>query len=226
MKTKVQTISENDRLFLTYYTDPLCCWSWGMHAAISKLKEEYETASWRYVVGGLIPDWQNFCDPVNSVTRPLQMGPVWMHASQVSGVSIDHNLWFRDPPISSYPACIAFKAVQLQSQEHAITYLRLLWETCMMHGKNISKQKELIDVAARLNLLYPHFDIKTFQKDLTNGKGLEAFKSDVHEIKINNIARFPTLTIRIGQQCLLLTGYSPYERLVKAIDQLSASAYQ
>ena len=72
VKTKVQTISENDRLFLTYYTDPLCCWSWGMHAAISKLKEEYETASWRYVVGGLIPDWQNFCDPVNSVTRPLQ----------------------------------------------------------------------------------------------------------------------------------------------------------
>jgi len=197
-----------------------------MHSAISKLKEEYQTASWRYIMGGLIPDWQSFSDPVNSVTRPSQMGPVWMHASRVSGVPIDHNLWFRDPPVSSYPACIAFKAVQLQSPECAIKYLSLLWETCIAQGVNIAKQSELIDIASQLNVLYQDFDIKTFQADLTNGKGLEAFRNDIREARLNNINRFPTLIFGLGRASLLVTGYCPYERLVKAIEQYRANIHK
>jgi len=185
-----------------------------------------KNASWRYVMGGLLPDWQSFSDTVNSVTRPLQMGPVWMHASRLSGVPIDHNLWFRDPPVSSYPACIAFKAVQQQSAEYAVKYLGLLWESCMLHGNNISRQRELVNVAGQLNGLYPDFNIKTFQTDLTNGKALQGFKIDVAEARLNNISRFPTIIFAFDHQCLLVTGYSPYERLVNAISQLSAKHYQ
>src|SRR3954463_11980558 len=222
----MQAILKDDHFYITYYTDPLCCWSWAMHSAISKLKEEYQTASWRYIMGGLIPDWQSFSDPVNFVTRPLQMGPVWMYASRVSGVPIDHNLWFRDPPVSSYPACIAFKSVQLQSHEYAIKYLSLLWETCIAQGINIAKQIELINIASQLNALYPDFDLQTFKADLTNGKGLEAFRDDIREARLNNINRFPTLIFGLGRDSLLVSGYRPYERLVKAIEQHQANVHK
>jgi putative protein-disulfide isomerase len=221
-----KTIPEHDRISITYYTDPLCCWSHAMQPAMNKLKEEYDTASWRYVMGGLIPDWQSFSDPVNSVTRPLQMGPVWMHASRVSNVFIDHNLWFRDPPVSSYPACIAFKSVQLQSNDYAVEYLNLLWEYCMVQGINTSKQEELIKIAAELNDVHADFDIKTFQADLTNGNGLAAFKNDIREVKMNNINRFPTLIFRLGRRSLLVTGYRPYESLEKVMEQLFAGSLQ
>ena len=195
-----------------------------MLPVINKLKEEYLAVSWRYVMGGLIPDWQSFSDPVNSVTRPLQMGPVWMHASRVSGIPIDHNLWFRDAPASSYPACIAFKSVQLQSHHYAIEYLSLLWRYCMVRGVNISKHEELVDIACELNTQYADFDIKAFQADLTNGNGLKAFRNDVNETRVNNINRFPTLIFRREQQSLIVTGHRSYEGLVKVMEQLFAKS--
>jgi len=217
-------ISRHDRIFITFYKDPLCCWSWAMLRAITKLKEEYNDASWRYVMGGLIPDWQSFSDPINSVTRPLQMGPVWMHASRVSGIPIDHNLWFRDAPSSSYPACIAFKSVQLQSHLYAIEYLSLLWQSCMVRGVNISKHNELINIACELSAQHADFDIKVFQADLTNGNGLQEFRNDVNETRVNNINRFPTLIFRREQQSLIVTGHRSYEGLVKVMEQLFAKS--
>src|SRR5215203_2358567 len=96
------------RLQITYYTDPLCCWSWGMEPAIRRLRYEYaEVIGWRFCMGGLLPDWKRFSDPVNHVSRPAQMGPVWMHAMQITGMEMKTTMWHTSPPSSSYPACTA-----------------------------------------------------------------------------------------------------------------------
>src|SRR3546814_7121680 len=66
--------------------------------------------SWRYRMGGMIPDWTRFSDPINSVHRPAQMAPVWFHVGRISGMPIDGAIWLDDPPGSSYPASIAVQA--------------------------------------------------------------------------------------------------------------------
>jgi predicted DsbA family dithiol-disulfide isomerase len=215
--------NEADGIAVTYYTDPLCCWSWAMEPHLRRLQYEFgANITWRYCMGGLLPSWKNFNDPVNAVSRPLQMGPVWMHAARLSGMSIDHNLWMRDPPTSSYPACIAFKSVQIQSTQYAELYLRLLREACMLHGKNISRQEELVTLAKRLNQYYPDFNLSVFKEDLLNGKGREAFRVDLNEVNCSNIVRFPSMIFRKRDQpSILFTGYRSYKALLEIIERMA-----
>src|SRR5690606_12765756 len=105
-----------DRVEIEFYTDPLCCWSWAFEPHWRRLRYEYQgKIVWRYRLGGMLPDWKSYNDPINTVSRPIQMGPVWTDASHLSGMPIDSLLWFYNPPESSYPACIAVKCAQLQS---------------------------------------------------------------------------------------------------------------
>src|SRR4051794_14473222 len=94
-------------LDITYYTNPLCCWSWGFEPQWRKLLYTFkDVITYRYRMCGLLPGWKNYHDSVNAVSRPMQMGPVWMHAAQLSGMPVQPNIWITDPPSSSYPACL------------------------------------------------------------------------------------------------------------------------
>src|SRR3954471_8227222 len=87
---KQQAIEEADQLEIIYYTDPLCCWSWAIEPQLRKLQFEFTgKLKWRICMGGLLPGWKNYHDEINSVTRPIQMGPVWMHAQQISGMPMN-----------------------------------------------------------------------------------------------------------------------------------------
>jgi hypothetical protein len=70
----------------------------------------------------MIADWESSSDPLNSVSRPLQMGPIWREARHLSGAPLDDRIWALDPPASSYPACLAVKAAELQSAAAADLY--------------------------------------------------------------------------------------------------------
>lgn len=211
---------------ITYYTDPLCCWSWAFEPQWRRLQYEFGgQLNFRYRMGGLLPGWNNFHDPVNSVSRPIQMGPVWMHASQLSGMPIEHNLWMKDPPASSYPACIAFKCVELQSPQMADKFLRLLREAVMMNGRNIAKSEVLQHLAETLRIQFPDFDISRFRSDLTNENGREAFRLDLTQVRYHAINRFPTLIMRQAKLgSVIVTGYRPYPVLTDALQKISAGA--
>src|SRR5215203_5516 len=138
---------------ITIFTDPLCCWSWAFEAQLQQLKSILSgQAIWNYRMVGLLPSWSNFHDPVNAVSRPAQMGPVWMHAGQMAGQPICHQVWITDPPASSYPACIAVKCAQLQFELAGESMLNLLRQACMTHGKNIAKQNILFEAANKLSV--------------------------------------------------------------------------
>ena len=54
------TEQQADRIFVTYYTDPLCCWSWGMEPQLRKFRYQYRhLISFRYCMAGLIPEWED-----------------------------------------------------------------------------------------------------------------------------------------------------------------------
>jgi putative protein-disulfide isomerase len=213
-----------DRVEIIFYTDPLCCWSWGFEPQWRRLQFEYgEQIVCRYVMTGLLPSWKNYSDPIYSVSRPQQMGPVWMEASEASGMPINSRIWVEDPPASSYPACIAVKSLGLQSQWAAIKYLRMLREAVMLEQKNIAKQEILTQVAEKLLNKYPNlFDLTRFANDLTNDNGIEAFRPDWQEAQNRNITRTPTLIMRSSNRpAIMLTGYRPYAILLEAIKQVA-----
>ena len=212
-----------DRIEITYYTDPLCCWSWGFEPQWRRLQYEFQgMISWRYCMTGLLPGWNNFNDPMHSVSRPIQMGPVWMHASQLSGMPMHSRIWMEDPPASSYPACIAYKCAELQSKEAGEKCLRLLREAVMIHGKNIAKAAVFSEIAGTLSANVTNgFDDERFASDLRSDTGIDAFRKDVNEVNTRNIVRTPTLILRHpSNQAIMITGYRPYDVLLDAMKNL------
>lgn len=169
-------------------------------------------------MGGLLPNWESFNDPMNAINRPVQMGPLWFEAKYISGMPIQDQIWITDPPSSSYPACIAVKCAALQSAEAEEAYLRKLREAVMLHTKNIAQQQVLIDIAATLAKdIYGILDIEQFKNDLQNGNGYEAFRKDLLQVRYHKISRFPTLTISANNKAVMIVGYRPYSVLLDAI---------
>jgi len=166
-----------------------------------------------YKMAGLLPSWKHFSDSVNAITKPIQMGPEWMHARAVSGVPMDDRLWIIDPPASSYPACIAVKAANMQSPEAGRKYLHLAQKAVMTGCRNIARQQVLLDIAAELNQL---LDLERFRSDLLGDKAREDFRKDLQEAKFLHITRLPTIVFKGLRETSLISGYQTFENLTQA----------
>lgn len=226
MQQAKQKLSENPnnnlqegRIKATFYTDPLCCWSWAIDSHWKKLLQNYgDRISYEYVMGGMIPSWDRYSDPLNSVSKPIQMGPVWMHASAVTQVKMHHTIWAFDPPSSSYPPSLAVKTVGLQSQKASEQYLYIIRKALMNDGLNISQENILLTLAEQVTA--DNFNIDTFKDDWKANRGLEPFREDLKKTKYHDIGRFPTVTFHnsIGKGTMII-GFRPYEILEQAFLQ-------
>jgi putative protein-disulfide isomerase len=211
----------HDKINITCFTDPLCCWSWAMEPQIRKFRFQFRHhINWQYRLGGLIPSWENYVDNINSVSRPAQMGPLWLHAEQVSGMPMAHMMWAKDPPSSSFPACIAVRCVMVQTADVGERYLRMIREACMINGLNISNPDLLMRLAMTLNTIDPAFNYELFEHDFNNVSGQKLFRQDWHAVKVYDIQRFPTLLMTHNDQTIRLSGYKPFSSLVMALTYL------
>ncbi len=211
--------AQQDEIEITVFTDPLCCWSWAFEAQLENLRDNYAgRISLTYIMGGLIPSWDNFHDSVNSISRPAQMGPLWMQAGQIAGKAIAHHIWIKDPPASSYPACIAVKCAQLQSAKIGEVMLYKLREACMGSGRNIAKDTVLMEIAEELAKTHEEFNLPEFILHFKGDDGIAAFKEDLQTVSFHRINRFPTIIIRMPERrSLLLDGYRNFEEIHQAI---------
>lgn len=175
-------------------------------------------------MGGLIPSWNNYYDEFNSISRPIQMGPLWLHAQDITGIKMASGIWATDPPLSSYPACIAVKSVSLQSEELGFSYLELLREALMLRGENIGQHSVLMETAERLYIKCPDFDINKYNEDLLNNNALECFRKDLQEVQLRCIGRFPTIIVKnkLGQGYMII-GYRTFENLRDTIKKNNLS---
>jgi predicted DsbA family dithiol-disulfide isomerase len=178
--------------------------------------------NYRYIMCGMIPDWNSYKDDMNSITKPLQMGPLWMHASEVTHTPMKYSIWHEDPPASSYPTCIAVKTAGLQSAHAEELYLNSARRLLMLEGKNISKVSVLLEVARELDVA--DFSFEQFKNDWDSGNGKNAFRSDLQKAKLNNIGRFPTLTFQDETgRGVMMVGYRPYEVLEEGFRKFCSS---
>lgn len=208
------------RVEISCYVDPLCCWSWALEKPLSALRVQYRgIVEVRYLMYAMITDWSHFNDPLNCVNGPAQMGPVWMHASAVTGVQMKDEIWYTDPPSSSVPAALAVKCAALQSKEAGELYLRVVRDALMTRGLNIDNVSVLTRLARELGDSNADvFDGKAFEQQLKGPRPLEALKKDMDEAVVNRVGRFPTLIMKSGEHPpVMVIGYRPYEILEEAL---------
>lgn len=207
---------------IVYYTDPLCCWSWAMEPQWRRLLRECDgQVRRRYRMGGMIANWGSFADPVNSIHRPGHVGAYWYFVRQTTDVVLDERLWVEDPPESSYPACLAFKAAERQGHAVADRFLRQLRQAAMTERRNIARREVLLALARESSEPgdgKPTLDLPQFVADLDAPATLEAFREDLRETRYRGIGRFPTFTMHgPGGRGVMLVGYRPYDTLHEAL---------
>lgn len=207
------------------YTDPLCVWSWASEPQWRRLRYEFgDQISWTVRMGGMIPDWADFSDPLNDVGSPLQMGPHWYHVRQQTGMPLDERIWVDDPPASSYPASMAVKAAGLQGPAAGEGYLRRVREALLLERRNVDRREVLLEVGGEL-AEDPRFagtwDAGRFAQDLGGPAAIAGFREDVQDARYREIGRFPTLIVRPRSgRAILLMGSHPYEVLRRAVAHL------
>jgi putative protein-disulfide isomerase len=210
-----------DTIDIVYYTDPLCCWSWAMEPHWSRLQSEFGgDMRITYRMIGLIPSWNMFTDTAHSLSRPSHMGPEWMQASRISGLPVADRIWITDPPSSSFPACIAVKSAEAQSQALGAAYLQAAREAVMTNGRNISQTDVLMAIAADLASSHPDFDTKRFKKSLLGPAGKDLFRQDFREAQYLGIRRSPTVLLKAGGKTIMLRGYQPWDVLHNTFTKL------
>ena len=129
---------------------------------------------------------------------------------------IDERIWREDPPLSTYPACIAFKAAEFQGVRLGLRYLRRLREAVFLERKNTSRDDVLFRLADQVGLR-----LDRFRKDFSEGKAESAFRQDLEDAREQYILGFPTLLFRgnLGREAKLY-GFREYESYRQAIDDV------
>jgi putative protein-disulfide isomerase len=206
------------------YTDPLCSWSWAFEAPARRLRHELGgQLAWHTVLGGLLPDWESYKDPLNDVGRPTQMGPSWREVHHLSGMPLDETIWLLDPPASSYPASVAVKAAGRQGAAAGEAYLRRVREAVMLERRNVARREVLLALADELAARGPEsFDAVRFRADLDGEAALDAFRENLKDVRFRGIGRFPTLLFRLPDgRGRMQVGYRPYPALRAALAELA-----
>jgi predicted DsbA family dithiol-disulfide isomerase len=199
-----------------------------MEPHIMKIRKQLgESVTWRNVMAGLLPRWDFFHDSVNVISRPLQVGPLWMHIENLTGRNVAHKIWKVDPPWSSYPSCIAVKCASLQSTDAEETYLHEVRDACLVKGLNISRTNVLFNIAEQMSKNNSDFNFEIFVEDYRSGRGKDSFQKEINEVRLRGIARLPSLLVRYAdQQPLMATGYKDYPALLACFKELHSSLEQ
>lgn len=210
---------------VTYYTDPLCPWSWALEPQWRRLRYEYhDRLTWRYVMGGMIANWQAYHDPLNSIHNPSQMASQWYQVRQLTGMPLEARIWHDDPPESSYPACLAVKAAERQGPSVGEAFLRFVREAVMIGRRNVARGEILVEIAEEFtdgSQPGVALDIDQFRDDILGPAVQDAFHEDLREVRYRSISRFPTLCLSIGSgPRIALVGYRPYEAFREALIRL------
>lgn len=210
--------SEEKKIRILYFTDPICSSCWGIEPQLRKLKLEYGHAfDIEYRMGGLLSSWNAYGG--SDVSNPADVAKHWEEAGAYYDMPIDGDMWLEDPLDSSYPPSIAFKAAQIQSEEKALVFLRRIKEMIFLEKKNIARWEHIKQAALESNL-----DAEQLKTDIA-GQGKELFDQDLELKKQLGVRGFPSIffTDKEGNR-FLVYGSKPYEQYEQALLKLYPDA--
>jgi len=213
---------ERTNLEIISFTDPYCTWCWGSEPILRKIQEVYgDQISIRFVMGGLVEDMRNFSDPgagIGGNQWYRQVAAHWVDASHRHKMPVDEQVYFdiKNDVFSTYPACIAFKAGQLQSEELGNRYLRRLREAAAAERLVIQRFDVQVKLAEEIGL-----DRDKFLESIQNGKAENAFRQDIQECHQRGVGGFPSFLICGFGKEVLLRGYTSYQTFESWFKELS-----
>lgn len=212
----------SERSTITQFTDPMCTWCWGSEPIIRRLRTVLgDQLQIRYVMGGLVKDFDEFYDAANDISEPSDVAPHWEEASEHHGMPVNTEIFETDPAQSTYPASKAFTAARQQQTELAHRYLRRLREAYTTQVRNINHREIQVELAKSVGL-----DVDDFTASLDNGNAQAAFEDDLSRTRDAGVRAFPTYYIEgpAGEQ--RASGFTSFDELLAALTAVDPSLEQ
>lgn len=196
---------------LLYFTDPLCVTSYTMAPAIQQLvQNENYNIQFELIMGGLIPHWDIYRN--GGISTFEDMATRWMSVGKKYGTLVDGTVWLKDPPHSSFPPAIAYKAAQLQSRSKALLFYQRVQHMIFVDNLNISRWEIIRQAAEECEL-----DSDQLKLDMPHTARL-LFEEDLIRAENYGVMGFPTLVIeKPGGKTVTLEGHHNYTELEQAV---------
>jgi len=208
---------------LIVYTDPYCTWCWGSEPVLRKIQEVHGgQVRLVYRMGGLIENTSRFRDPLNKIGGPgmhRQVAEHWRQAAMGHGMPVDADVFidFENEFRSTWPACIACKAAELQDPELAGKYLRRLREGAAAEHLPIHRPEVQADLAEEVGL-----DRQRLLADIENGSAEQAFREDLQLCRDNEVTGFPAYEVHVpGEEEVAMFGYHNYNTFESTFQRLA-----
>lgn len=212
-------------IIITNFTDPVCIWCWGTEPVFRALETHYpDQIEFRYVMGGLVDDIDNFADPGNGIDAGsdganAQIVSHWLEAAQQHGMPVKpegFHLFSKEFP-STYPQNIAYKAAQMVDPLKADALLRRIREATLTEAKVTSDPDVQIELASEVGL-----DSAVFMSALRSSEAQQAFQEDLRQTQKAGVDVFPSFLIRNAEGGdVLLRGYMGFADFQQAISSLT-----
>ena len=202
-----------------YIADPMCSWCWGFAPALAAVEAELPAeVPLRYVMGGLAPDSDEPMAP--EVRAYVQEN--WRAVESETGASFNWDFWERClPRRSTYPACRAVLAAQLQDSGPAM--FRAVQRAYYAEARNPSDLGTLTALAEELGL-----DAVRFERDIASPEVEAQLQRDFETRRRLGVREFPTLLLESpaasGKKALLARGWAEPSAVLAALRRALGAA--
>ncbi len=175
---------------IVHFADPWCWWSWGLEPVLRRLKEVYgDRLEVEYRMGGTFEDVDEWMKEYG-VDEKTTVD--WVRESmELTRNSLDPEFIRKSGVRTTYPACLAYKAAELQDRHKAEVYFRRMMETFQVLARP-GTEEELLRLAREAGL-----DEKRLRKDLHSKEVEEAFQADRQAMERAG-ANFLSLVVSAG----------------------------
>src|SRR5438552_11988046 len=113
---------------VVHFADPWCWWSWGLEPVLQRLKEVYgDQVEVQYRMGGItdnVSEWRREYEVVEDEALKGWIGD----SNSITGLPVDPECYLKAKVRTTWPACIAVKAAQLQDEERGERFYGRLME--------------------------------------------------------------------------------------------------
>jgi len=213
------------KIVITNFTDPVCVWCWGSEPIFRALETHYpDQIEFRYIMGGLVDNIDNFADPSNGITAGsdganAQIMSHWLEGVERHGMPINpdgFHLFSKEFP-STYPQNIAYKAAQMVDPVKADAFLRRMREATETEAKVTSNLDVQIELASEVGI-----DIAEFIKAIRSGEAENKFKSDQAITQSTGVRGFPSFLVKTSEgRQVLVRGYKTFAEFQEIISYLT-----
>jgi len=198
---------------VVHYLDPLCPWSLGLEAPVARLKDAYrDRLRVEYRTAVAVPEirgWmkQNGFDYDSVAKFHVQL-------AKRTGAGFEPDFLRKTGIKSSLPACLAFKAAQMQDEEAAAKYLRDLMDAFLVRAEHFDEDA-LIKSSHRVGL-----DEARVRRDMSSKSVEEAVKEDTKAMQNEGASFLDLIVMTPDGHSEKVSEAFDSESVMKVIDRL------